>query len=181
LQELVAGEMAKGIVDLLETIEIEKQQRDLFPVARRQCDGLANSIVQEHSIGQASEKVVRCQMGDLFCHSAGRAYIAKNDDRPRSLTFPIVDGRDRVFDGDFMPIAADEDRVWRKVHRLILSERHLYEVRNGFPSRGVQNVHDFHHGPSRSFVRYPACHLLCYGIDEGDDAGGVSTNHSIAD
>ena len=65
LQELVAGEMAKGIVHGLELIEIKVVHRHYFlavnPVAQR----LFEPLVQQHPIGEIGERVVVGHIFDL--------------------------------------------------------------------------------------------------------------------
>ncbi len=65
LQKLVAGEMAEGIVDGLEVIEIKVVHRHDFlavnPVAQR----LFEPLVQQHPIGEIGERVVVGHIFDL--------------------------------------------------------------------------------------------------------------------
>jgi hypothetical protein len=51
LKKFVADRMAKGIVDIFEAVQIEKQHRDLAHATRGQRDRTANPVVQQHSVG----------------------------------------------------------------------------------------------------------------------------------
>ena len=152
LKKFVADRMSQGIVDVFEAIQIQKQHRDFFRVTRRQGDRLADPVVQEHSIGQAGQKVVLGRMGHLQRHRPGRAHVAENDDRSGSLPFTVVDGGDGVFDRNFKSVAPDEDTVRRQVHGSVLPDRHLHRIRDGFATRGVQDSENFGHRPACRFL-----------------------------
>ena len=115
LKKLVADRMSQRIVDVLETVQIQKQHRDLFRMTLRQGDRLADSVVQEHPIGQPGQKIVLGRMRHLQRHRAGGAHIAKNDYRPSGLPFAIVNRGDGVFDRNFDPIPPDQNAVRRQL------------------------------------------------------------------
>jgi len=52
LQKLVADRMTERIVDVLESVQVQKQNRDLLRMTARRGDGLADPIVQQHPVGQ---------------------------------------------------------------------------------------------------------------------------------
>src|SRR5271168_4952010 len=106
--------MSEGIVDVFETIQIQKEYRDLFGVPGSQSDGLIHTVIEEHAIGQTSQKVVLRGMGHLQGHSPGGAHVAKNDYRSRGDSFPVVDGGDGVLNRNFKSVAPDEDTVCRQ-------------------------------------------------------------------
>jgi hypothetical protein len=56
LQHLVADRMPQRIVDVLETIQVQEEQRHLFAAPLRQPDRLRKPFGQQHPIGQAGEK-----------------------------------------------------------------------------------------------------------------------------
>ena len=58
LQETVAAVVAKGVVDVLEAIEVEQQDSEHLLIApgRQQC--LAQAVTEQASVGQAGECVV---------------------------------------------------------------------------------------------------------------------------
>src|SRR6202011_5012189 len=97
LKQFVANRVAQGIVDIFETVQIEKQNCDLVDAARRQCDRLANPVVQQHSIGQVGQKIVFRQVGHLLRHRAGSAHVTENNDGSGGLPFTVVDGSDTIF------------------------------------------------------------------------------------
>ena len=45
--------MAEGIVDLLEAVEVDQQQREAHAFAMRSQDGLLQAIVKQRAIGRS--------------------------------------------------------------------------------------------------------------------------------
>jgi hypothetical protein len=58
LQKFVADGMSKRIIDMLESVQIQKEHTHFFVVTWRGGDGLFQAVIQEHAIGQAGQKVV---------------------------------------------------------------------------------------------------------------------------
>ena len=58
LQQLVAGGMAEGIVDVLEVIEVQKQHREHESVAMRPRESLLEAVEQKHPVGKPRQTVV---------------------------------------------------------------------------------------------------------------------------
>ena len=57
-QDLVADAVTERIVDVLETIAVQEQDRDAAAVAARQRDGPGEAIVQEQPVRQVGQRVV---------------------------------------------------------------------------------------------------------------------------
>jgi hypothetical protein len=66
LQQLIASLVSEGVVDLLETVEIEKRDRQLFVVAMRLADALAQQLAEEAAVGQSREAIVIGEIFDAF-------------------------------------------------------------------------------------------------------------------
>jgi hypothetical protein len=66
LQHLIAGMMAVGVVDLLEAVQIDHEQRQPLFIAGRSQNGLLEAIVQQRAIGQVGEQIVVGQVGDAL-------------------------------------------------------------------------------------------------------------------
>ena len=56
-QELVAVVVAEGVVDLLEPVQVDEQQRRRAQLPVGLADGLAGAVVQQRPVGQAGESV----------------------------------------------------------------------------------------------------------------------------
>jgi hypothetical protein len=59
LQELVAGQVPERVVDVFEAIQVDDAQRERPPVALRHADGLRQTVLQQHAVGQAGQAVVQ--------------------------------------------------------------------------------------------------------------------------
>src|ERR1700691_2395952 len=68
LEQPVADRMSERIVDVLESVEIEKQHRDAGLMSQRCRDRLAYAVVEENSIGQTSEEIVLSRIRHLPRH-----------------------------------------------------------------------------------------------------------------
>ena len=55
--------MSKGIVDVFEAVQVQKQHCGKASLPPRKRDRLVNPVNQEHSIGQPGEEVVLSGMG----------------------------------------------------------------------------------------------------------------------
>ena len=60
----VAGRMAERVVDLLEPVEVDMQQRDLAAVAARACRVLLQDLVEIAAVRQAGQRIVKRIMLD---------------------------------------------------------------------------------------------------------------------
>ena len=60
MQDAVAAGMAEGVVDVFEAVQVDKQQRDRGMGALAYGHGLGQAVAQQHSVGQASEAVMKC-------------------------------------------------------------------------------------------------------------------------
>ena len=64
LEQQVADLVAERIVDVLEAIEIDEQQRQRLPGAARCHDALLQAVVEQHAIGQFGQRIARGQVAD---------------------------------------------------------------------------------------------------------------------
>ena len=55
----IAGGMAQRVVDVLEAVEVEQQDRDQATLAARARQLLAEPVAQQGAVGQAGEQIVQ--------------------------------------------------------------------------------------------------------------------------
>jgi hypothetical protein len=103
--------MSQGVVDVFESIQIQEQHRNLLIGALGHDDRLANSIVQQHSIGQPGQKIVLSRMNDLQRHGAGSTHVSKHDDRADGLPFAVMDRSDGPLYGKRFAVTPNQDAV----------------------------------------------------------------------
>ena len=65
-QQLVTGRVPERVVDVLEVVEVEDEERHGRPVALRPRQGEVEVLGQQRAVGQAGERVVVGQAGDLL-------------------------------------------------------------------------------------------------------------------
>ena len=106
LQELVAHHVAEGVVDGLETVEVEEQQGDALAVAGGAGEGLFETIVEQGAVGQAGQGVVLGQEGDA---------------RLGGLALGDVGENRHVVSDALGLVAHDADRQGRGVERAVLA------------------------------------------------------------
>ena len=66
LQELVAGAVTQGIIDMFEAVEIEDAHRKSLPHPLRLLDALTHPIIQQDPVGKAGQSIMGGQMAQLF-------------------------------------------------------------------------------------------------------------------
>ena len=72
-QQLIADGVAQGVVDVLEAIEIEQQDRNHAALAAGAGQLLAEPIVQQGPVGQAGEPIVQGQTPNHVCAKPDRS------------------------------------------------------------------------------------------------------------
>ena len=62
---MIAGGVAKTVVDRLEAVEVDEQDGHRSPTVARPIEGRLGAPGKEGSIGQVGQGVVRCLVGEL--------------------------------------------------------------------------------------------------------------------
>ena len=71
-EHLVAGAVAKAVVELGEAVEIDEQQAGLTLAAARSVERLLEAVLEQRPVREAGERVVQAQAGDLLVHAPAR-------------------------------------------------------------------------------------------------------------
>ncbi len=85
--------MPQGIVDDLETVQIDKHDGKLLPVAFRALHSVAQQLVEHEAVGQFRQSVMRRQIFDLFFLAFALGNIAGNPAKPDRLPVGPFDQR----------------------------------------------------------------------------------------
>src|SRR5579863_5420150 len=120
------------------------------------------------------------RMGHLLRHGPRRAHIAEDNYGSGGQTFTVVNGSDRVLDGDFKPITPDEDTIGRQMHAEELAAFHFHRIGDDFTSGGVQDSENFGQRPAIGFLPGPTGHFFRNEIEETDMSSNVRANDSVA-
>ena len=58
-QQLVAGGVPEGVVDVLEAVDVDVQRRDRDLLPARAGEHLLGAVERQHAVGQAGQRVVQ--------------------------------------------------------------------------------------------------------------------------
>ena len=83
LQQRVAGGMAEKVVDLLEAVEVDAEQRQLAAVRGGHRDLAVELAVEAAAIGQAGQRIVLGEVAQIGFGLLARADVADGDRLPR--------------------------------------------------------------------------------------------------
>jgi hypothetical protein len=165
---------------MIEAIQIQEEHYNFFLVPRRRDDRLLDPVAQKHSIGQAGQKIVLGRMSHQQGHRLRRTDVSKDNNRSGCVALAIVDRGNRVFNGNFKSVAADEHAVYWQAHDLVLTDRQLHWIWNRFTACSIQDSEHFGHRPAARFLPLPPRHFLCDCIQERDISGNVRANDGVA-
>ncbi len=77
LQQAIAHVVPERVVERLEIVEIDEQQRALALAAHARRDGYPQTIVQQAAVRQAGQRVIEREMPDLFLCRLVRAHVGE--------------------------------------------------------------------------------------------------------
>jgi hypothetical protein len=174
LEQLVAERVPERIVDVLEAIEVEVEDRDVSLVARGRADRVADAFLEEHAIRQAGEIVMLRRMRHLQRRRARLADVPEHDDRAEWVALTIVNRRDGVLDRNLGAVAPDE----RAVRRQLADPGRANRLRD--LARGVEHLEHVEQRLIRGGLPGPAGHGLGRDIQERDVAGHVRADDAVA-
>ncbi len=80
-QQLVAGGVPEGVVDVLEAVDVDVQRRHRELLAPRAGEHLLRTIERQHAVGQAGQGVVQRLMAKLSGLLAHHIHSARSRER----------------------------------------------------------------------------------------------------
>lgn len=90
LQQQVAGVVAEGVIDLFEAVEVEQEQGERPPGARRVEERLPCAIVEQQAVGQARKGVVEGLAPQLLSQMDARGHVGQGADEVRQIPGRVV-------------------------------------------------------------------------------------------
>src|SRR5216684_6969909 len=120
--------MTQGIIDVLKTVQIQKEYRKRSVLAASQGNRLRDPVVEEHAIGQIRQHIVLGRVGHLVRHGSRRAHIVEDDYRPYNAAYAVVDRGGGIFNGGFKTVTADQDAVQTESDSSVLLNSHLHRI-----------------------------------------------------
>ncbi len=121
-QQLIAGCVAAAVVDHLELIQIHVAQGMHGIGPARLVQQFAQPVFELAPVGQTGQRVVSRLVGDLGRQAPGVGHVAKHDHRAGQGAVRQMNGRRRIFDVIFDPVAVQQDGGTRQVDRRIVGD-----------------------------------------------------------
>src|SRR3984957_14617589 len=181
-QELIPRRMAAGIVDQLELIEVEIQQR--VPATGVGADGVdrcGQPIVELAAIDEPGERVVTRLVMQRPVEAPFLADVVEHHDGAEHVARPVADGSRRVLDGEFLPAAIDEYGVFSQTEGLPLAKTTHDRTLGRLLRRFVDHGQDVADALRLGLPALPAGEALRHRIYVIDAAFGVGGDDRVAD
>ena len=122
LQQAVADRMAQGIVNVLETIHVQKKQCQLALATAGQRYCLFQSVAQQYPVGQIGQTVVLGQIGHPERQRPRRRHVMKHHDGAGHRAAPVMDRSCGILDRGFDSVPPDQDAVWCERRRSCFAQ-----------------------------------------------------------
>jgi hypothetical protein len=91
LEHAVARAMAEGVVDLLEMVHVEVQQRHRRAAAQVPRDRLLQQVLELHAVRDLRQRVVAREVADAALGALAVGDVARHEDRARELRVDTVE------------------------------------------------------------------------------------------
>ena len=80
VEHLVAGRVAEAVVDGLEVVEVDEDDRQPVVLAPRAGDGVAHALAEQRAVGEVGHRVVERLVGELLLERLALADVAAVED-----------------------------------------------------------------------------------------------------
>ena len=181
LEHLVAGEVAAGVVDHLELVEVEIEEGVLAPVLGGGVEAVLEALLELAAVDQAGERVVAGEIDHLALHAAELGDVLEHQDAAGGAPLAVLDRRDGVADGELPAVAPHQHRVAGVLDHPPLGEAALDGVGERLAGPLVDDVEDAGHRLAAGLVGAPAGQPLGDRVEVVDEAGGVGADDAVAD
>lgn len=181
LQQHVAGTMAAGVVDDLELVEVQVQQRVCVAFLLGRVQGAGHQVLELAPVDQAGERVVASLPRQLLAQLAFMADVAKHHDRAEDLAVARPDRRGRVGNGDAAPVAREQLRMAGQADGLALVQAFDGHMLERLAGVFIDQLQGF---PDIAAVRQriaPAGQLFGHPVQVTGLALRVGRHHAVAD
>ncbi len=97
-QQPISRLVAKGVVDLLEVIQVEEAQPDLVRRTPGDADRHLGAVFQQDPVRQAGQRIMQGHVGDLFFLHVGLGHVAQHAANADDLAADIAQWHKTAFD-----------------------------------------------------------------------------------
>ena len=181
LQKLVAHRMAAGVVDELELVEVDVQQRVMACIFVRLRQHALQPDLELGAVDQAGHRVV----GGAVAHFAGQppllAHVVEHQHRAEHVAALVSNRRGRVFDAVFAAVARDQQGLVRQAHHLAALQAAGDGVGRRLARGFVDDVKHLHQRAPFGLGHQPAGEPFCHRVEPGDVAARIGGDDGVAD
>ena len=181
LEHLVALEMAAGVVDHFELVEIHVEEDVLALFGAGAPDRPFQADLELAPVDEAGQRVVAREVDHLALHAAQLSDVLEDQDGADQLALPVADGSRRVAHGEFPPVEADEESVPGRFDDAPLLEAALDRIGEGPPGHLVDDLEDLGDRRPAGALGGPAGQPLGHRVDVVDEAVGIAPYHPVPD
>ena len=121
-QQPVPGGVPTGVVDDLELIQVDVQQRVRTFMALRALQCFSQPVVELAPIDQPGQRVVARLIGQRPLEPALLGDVAKYDHRTDDVAGAVADGRRRILDRYLLSQPVQQHAVFGEVHQLAFTQ-----------------------------------------------------------
>ena len=121
-QQPISGRVAAGIVDQLELVQIEIEQRMAGALLARTLQHLLQAPVELAAVEQTGQQIVTGAPAHLAVEPALLGHIMKDQHHAGQPPLRIMDGRSRILDAAFVAAAGDQPQRLAAAHRTALGQ-----------------------------------------------------------
>src|ERR1700736_5510990 len=131
--------MPQRIIDVLESVQIQKQHRDSGIVAARCRNCLGEAILQQGPVGQIRENIVVCHMGHFRSPGPPDRHVVEDNNSSRRQTMLVMDRSSRVFNSKFSSVTSYQNAVRRKSNSSVFPDCRSQWIRTRLPRAAVDD------------------------------------------
>ena len=176
-QHLVADVVAEAVVDALEAVEVDEQQRHQAAAADRPGECLLQAVEQQGAVGQAGEEVVGGFVLQAGGDREGLGDIAEHDDAALAA---LADRRRGHAQGASAAVRGAPAQRLGQAHALAAREGIARRVARG-PGLGAEVLQQLaERAPARGGAAEPG-QAFGHRVDHGDAALLVDGDHRVGD
>src|SRR6185295_2220908 len=180
-QQLVSRQMPRGVVDQLELVEVEVEQRVSASLAAGARDAGVDQLFELAPVDQSGELVVAREVGHLALHPANPGDVLEHQDGAANGARGVADRGHRILDGELDAIAANQGRAARQLDHPSFRETGRDRIETDRPAPLVHQLENPQRRLALRLDRGPPGEMLGDRIEIIDAAFRIGADHAVAD
>ena len=181
LEQFVAGDVARGIVDDLELVEVEKQHRVPVVEVLRRLQRVFEAVLEVGTVGETGQRVARGLLDQLLLHAARIGNVLEHQHAADHFPLGIEHWRRGTLDRAARAVARNQNVILLRRNGALFRHAAPGGIRDRIPAVLFLEVHHRIQRQSHRLVIAPARQDLGHGIHVIDAALAVGGDDAIAD